>query len=87
VRGAGVVEPRVGPVEFSIDRLGGDYKFVDLPQDGTGDACQAICKGDDRCRAWTFVRAGYISLAPRCYLKDKITRPQAKPCCISGVVK
>ena len=26
VRGAGVVEPRAGAVEFSIDRLGGDYR-------------------------------------------------------------
>lgn len=87
VRGAGIVEPRTGPIEFSIDRFGGDYRFVDLPPDGNGQSCQEICKGEDRCRAWTFVRAGYISIAPRCYLKDKITRPKAKPCCISGVVK
>ena len=26
VRGAGVVEPRKGPLEFSIDRVGGDYR-------------------------------------------------------------
>lgn len=87
VRGAGVVEPRIGAIEFATDRRGGDYKFVELPANSTGEACQEICKGDDRCRAWTFLRAGYISQAPRCYLKDKITRPAAKPCCISGVVK
>lgn len=87
VRGAGVVEPRTGPIEFSIDRVGGDYRFVDLPADGNDESCQALCKSEGRCRAWTYVRAGYISQAPRCYLKDKITRPRHKPCCVSGVVK
>lgn len=87
VRGAGVVEPRQGATEYSIDRQGGDYRFVDLPPDGTADSCKAICDGEKRCRAFTFVRAGYISAAPRCYLKDRITRPRHKPCCISGVVR
>lgn len=87
VRGAGVVEPRQGAAEYSIDRLGGDYRFVDLPADAADEACKAACEGDNRCRAWTFVRKGYISAAPRCYLKDRITRPRHKPCCISGVVR
>jgi len=87
VRGAGVIEPRQGAMEYSIDRQGGDFRFVDLPADGTAESCKTICEGENRCRAFTFVRAGYISAAPRCYLKDKITRPRHKPCCISGVVK
>lgn len=87
VRGAGVIEPRTGPTEFSVDRLGGDYRMIELPADGTAASCEAACRGDNRCRAFTFVRPGYISQAPRCYLKDKITRPRHKPCCISGVVK
>mgnify|MGYP000005730777 CR=1 FL=1 len=87
VRGAGVIEPRVGPAEFAIDRLGGDYRFFEVPPDVTGAACQAACDGDKRCRAWTYVRPGYITPFPRCYLKDKITRPRPKPCCISGVVR
>jgi hypothetical protein len=33
------------------------------------------------------VRPGYIGPAARCYLKDNITRPRSKPCCISGVVR
>ncbi|MGC1826286.1 MAG: apple domain-containing protein, partial [Pseudolabrys sp.] len=36
---------------------------------------------------WTYVRPGYIAPSARCYLKDKITRPRYKPCCISGVVR
>jgi hypothetical protein len=33
------------------------------------------------------VRPGYSGVAARCYLKDRITRPRHKPCCISGVVR
>ena len=87
VRGAGVVEPRKGPVEFSIDRHGGDYRNFDIPPDTDGAACMAACAADNKCRAWTYVRPGYISPAARCYLKDRLTRPQQKPCCISGVVR
>jgi hypothetical protein len=87
VRGAGVIEPRRGPTEYSIDRWGGDYRNFDTVPDSSGAACKAACEGENYCRAWTYVRAGYITPFPRCYLKDKITRPRHKPCCISGVVR
>ena len=87
VRGAGVVEPRKGPVEYSIDRLGGDYRNFELPPDSAGAPCRAACEAENKCRAWTYVRPGYISPTARCYLKDRLTRPRQKPCCISGVVR
>lgn len=87
VRGAGVVEPRKIETEFSIDRVGGDYRFFEIPPDGNGAACQSACEGEAHCRAWTYVRPGYITPFARCYLKEKITRPLQKPCCISGVVR
>ena len=88
VRGAGVIEPAHGTTEYSIDRLGGDLRFFDLKEpDADGSACRDACEADNKCRAWTYVRPGYISAAPRCYLKAKITRPRHKPCCISGVVR
>src|SRR3990172_6581622 len=59
VKGAGVIEPR-GPTEFAIDRAGADYRALDLPPDATGGACKAACEADGRCRAWTYVRPGYI---------------------------
>jgi hypothetical protein len=88
IKGAGLVEKRSGPVEMSIDRYGGDYRHFDVKSDPSGESCKKACEGEDRCRAWTYVRPGY--LAPnvaRCYLKDKITRPRRKPCCMSGVVR
>jgi len=87
VRGAGVIDPREGALEYSIDRLGGDYRFFDTATDASGAACKAACDADNKCRAWTYVRPGYISPSARCYLKSRLTRPRHKPCCISGVVR
>jgi hypothetical protein len=87
VRGAGVIEPRKGHLEFGIDRFGGDLRDLETPPDATGAACNAACEAEPKCRAWTYVRPGYIGPAARCFLKEKITRPRQKPCCISGVVR
>lgn len=86
VKGAGVIEPRKGGTEFSIDRFGGDYKNFEMNEPGEG-ACKAACEGDNRCRAWTYSRPGYSGANARCYLKEKLTRPSTKPCCISGVIR
>src|SRR5216683_6133941 len=40
VRGAGVIEPRHGMREFSIDRTGGDYRDLEVPADPTGETCK-----------------------------------------------
>ncbi|MCC6888675.1 MAG: PAN domain-containing protein [Hyphomicrobiales bacterium] len=87
VRGAGVIEPYGGPIEFAIERLGGDYRHFELPPDPTGKACQLACEAEEGCRAWTYLRPGYIGSAAVCYLKDRITRPVRRPCCLSGVVR
>ena len=87
IRGAALVEPKTGPLEFSIDRYGGDYRSFDIPPDPTGEACAKACQADNKCRAFTYARPGYGNASARCYLKDRITRPRRKPCCISGVVR
>jgi hypothetical protein len=87
VRGAAVIETRTGDLEYSIDRLGGDYRNIDLAPDPTGKACAEACRADPKCRAFTYVRPGYIGPGARCFLKDRITKPRRKPCCISGVVR
>jgi hypothetical protein len=87
VRGTGLIEPRSGPVEFAIDRTGGDYRHFELSPDPTGRSCQRACEGEPQCRAWTYVRPGYIGPAAVCYLKNRVTRPRHKPCCLSGVVR
>jgi hypothetical protein len=87
VRGAGVIEPTVGETEYSIDRLGGDYRSFETTPDTKGKACADACHAEQRCRAWTYRRPGYGVSVAHCYLKDAIKPPRRRPCCISGVVR
>jgi len=87
VRGAGVIEPQAGAIEYSIDRIGGDYHSFETPPDAKGKACAEACQSDPRCRSWTYRRPGYGSASARCFLKDVIKPPRHRPCCISGVVR
>jgi hypothetical protein len=88
IRGAGVIQPHHGFREFSIDRPGGDYRDIAIAANATGETCKGVCDGESQCRAWTYVRPGYIGPEARCYLKDHLMPPQHhKPCCISGVVR
>src|SRR6266700_329163 len=74
VRGAGVVEPRNGGTETSLDRFG-------------DDECKAACTADNKCRAWTYARPGYAGKAAHCFLKKDIKPPRRKAGFISGVVR
>jgi hypothetical protein len=87
VKGGGLGENRPGPLEHSMDRYGGDLRSFDITSNPAPEACQKACEEENRCRAWTYARPGYVGAAARCYLKDKITRPRRKPCCVSGVVR
>jgi hypothetical protein len=87
VRGAGVIEPRSDPIEFGIDRFGGDYRNIELAPDPSGKSCAAACTAEPQCRAWTYVRPGYVGTSATCFLKEHVTSPQHHPCCISGVVR
>jgi hypothetical protein len=87
VRGSGVIEPHHGFREFSIDRPGGDYRRLEVAASATGETCQGVCDADSQCRAWTYVRPGYVGAEAQCYLKNRLMRPHHQPCCISGVVR
>jgi hypothetical protein len=87
VRGAGVVEPRNGAIETSIDRLGGDYRNFGLGDSEGDEACKTACVDDNKCRAWTYARPGYIEKGAHCFLKKDIKPPRRKAGFISGVVR
>jgi hypothetical protein len=87
VRGAGVVEPRNRVVETSIDRAGGDYHSFEMKSDEGDEACHAACTADNKCRAWTFARPGYVGKEPHCFLKKEIKPPRRRAGFISGVVR
>jgi len=81
------VDPRLGELEYSIDRAGGDYRNFETKPDPQGKPCADACQAETRCRAWTYVRPGYQGAAAHCYLKGKIPLPRHHPCCISGVIR
>src|SRR3984957_18736420 len=87
VRGAGVVEPRNGAIETSIDRVGGDYHSFELKSGEGDETCKAACIGDTKCRAWTYARPGYVGREPHCFLKKEIKPPRRRAGFISGVVR
>jgi hypothetical protein len=87
VRGAGVLELRNGAVETSIDRFGGDYRNFGLKPGESSEACKAACTDDNKCRAWTFARPGYVGREAHCFLKKEIKPPRRKAGFISGVVR
>jgi hypothetical protein len=87
VRGAGVVEPRNGAIETSIDRAGGDYRTFELKRGEHDEVCKAACVADNKCRAWTYARPGYVGREPHCFLKKEIKPPRRKPGFTSGVVR
>ena len=87
VRGAGVVEPRTGAVETSIDRFGGDYRNFQLKAADGDDACKEACTADNKCRAWTYARPGYAGKDAQCFLKKEIKPPRRKAGFTSGVVR
>lgn len=87
VRGARVALPEIDDVERSIDRYGGDYRNFATKPHPDGELCAKACEADRRCRAWTYARPGYVGSRARCFLKNRVTRPQRRPCCISGVVR
>jgi hypothetical protein len=86
VRGAGVVEPRNGTIETSIDRRR-DYKNFELESSDGDDACKAACAADNKCRAWTYARPGYAGKDAHCFLKKDIKPPRRKAGFTSGVVR
>ena len=87
VRGAGVIEPRKGPIEYSIDRFGGDYRTLEIATDSAGAPCKAACEADNKCRAWTYARPGYAGKEAHCFLKKEIKPPHRKAGFTSGVVR
>jgi len=76
---------RTGTVEPGIDRPGQDIAQTPMT---VADplACQALCAGDDQCRAWTYVNPGLQGDLAMCWTKFDVPEGFANPCCTSGVM-
>ena len=69
--------------EDAKDRRGGDYLCFDVRTDHIED-CEAACKAEMRCAAWTYVKPAVISPNARCCLKSVIPAASDNACCVSG---
>jgi hypothetical protein len=69
--------------EDGKDRRGGDYLCFDVRTDHIED-CEAACKAETKCAAWTYVRPAVISPNARCCMKSVIPAASDNTCCVSG---
>lgn len=79
-----IFTPQTTAMEYNIDRKGLDYRSFELNQPDA-KLCQSTCNGDNRCKAWTYVKPGIQSNKAMCWLKDRVPQAHSNSCCTSGV--
>ena len=87
VRGAGVVEPRNGAVETSIDRAGGDYRNFGLKRARATKPARRPAPRTTNAGPGPMRGRAMSARKPHCFLKKEIKPPRRKPGFISGVVR
>ncbi len=71
-------------LEYGINRPGGDYRDFSMPRP-VPTACQAACRDDPRCRAFTYVNPGVQGRDAHCWLKEVVPKPVQDKNCVSGL--
>jgi hypothetical protein len=74
---------KLGVMLNGIALRGSLYRVTDIPADPAN--CQAACRADARCIAWTYTQPSLPGGAAHCSLKAVIPASSADICCISGV--
>ncbi len=69
--------------EDGKDRWGGDYLYFDVSTDHIED-CEAACKADAKCSAWTYVKPAVLKPRAVCCLKNVVPAISENSCCVSG---
>ncbi len=73
-------------VEFDTDRLGGDFRLVELRPGDTYQQCAQACVDDAQCLAWTWVPQGsQRAEGPNCWLKDQVNDRGRQSGLVSGL--
>jgi hypothetical protein len=70
--------------QLNTDRPGNDFGNLSI---GDAESCREACRINERCRAWTFVKAGIQGPSARCFLKNPAPAARANRCCTSGVIR
>jgi hypothetical protein len=77
------VSAQADTFERATDRPGSDYTKIVI---SSPERCQAACRSDAKCKAWTFFRGGFDGSVPRCHLKNGVPKKDEGECCTSGVI-
>lgn len=72
------------PMEWDVNRVGGDIADFDLPGPDPG-LCRVACVKETQCRSWTYVRPNMQGPNARCWLKKGTPARRADTCCVSGI--
>ncbi len=74
---------KLGEMMSGVAFRGSLYRVSDIPADPAN--CQAACRADMRCIAWTYTQPNLAGGAAHCSLKAVIPAQIADICCTSGV--
>ncbi len=74
---------KLGEIMPGENFIGSVLRGVEMPQ-GDPAACQAVCRSESDCAAWTYLYPR-PNFAGRCLLKAVIPEPRQSGCCASGV--
>ena len=78
---------RSSTVEAGMNRYGSDYTHS---EGGTAESCRLACLGDERCKAWTWVKPGAQNINgvsdAHCWMKSAVPPTNSDANCTSGVI-
>jgi hypothetical protein len=74
---------KLGEMMKGIALRGSLYRATDLPADPAN--CQAACRADPRCIAWTYTQPSLSGSLARCSFKAVIPAQFGDSCCTSGI--
>jgi PAN domain/TIR domain len=74
---------KLGEMMKSVALRGSLYRATDIAADPA--VCQAACRADTHCSAWTYTQPNASGSSARCSLKAVIPEQFADVCCTSGI--
>ena len=77
-------KPFASSLEPGIDIPGSDYRNV-VMNDNYPSSCRDVCNKEDRCKAWTWVKAGIQGAKPVCWLKTAVPATTKNANTVSGI--
>lgn len=75
---------RMSNLEQGTNRYGLDYNDAMHETEATPQGCSDRCLRDEKCKSFSWVRAGVQGDSPRCWLKYAVPSPSQNSCCVSG---